>query len=55
MDFSSAQLLAPNNAYRLENANHMEVCKPASVDDSSYMLLLRFIITCLMVSFNNPV
>ncbi|KAH8936790.1 hypothetical protein BDL97_17G103000 [Sphagnum fallax] len=26
----------------------MEVCKPASVDDSSYMLLLRFIITCLM-------
>jgi hypothetical protein len=41
--FSSAQRLAGGNSYKVEDANHMEVCKPASQDHISYTLLLDFI------------
>ncbi len=55
MDFSSAQRSAGNNSYMVEDANHMEVCKPPSKEHPSYGLLLQFIITCAKVSFNNLV
>jgi hypothetical protein len=53
--FSSAQRLARAHSYMVEDANHMEVCKPRSKEDPSYKLLLQFIITCREVSFNNRV
>ncbi len=53
MDFSSAQRSARHNSYKVEDADHMEVCKPPSKEHPSYKLLLQFIITCREVSFNN--
>ncbi|CAK9883283.1 unnamed protein product, partial [Sphagnum jensenii] len=41
--FSSAQRLAGRNSYKVEDANHMEVCKPTRRDHISYTLLLKFI------------
>ncbi len=55
MVFSSAQGLARGNCYLVEDADHMEVCKPPSKEHLSYELLRQFIITCQMVSFNNLV
>ncbi len=55
MDFSSAQRSARGNSYKVEDADHMEVCKPPSREHPSYGLLLQFIITCGKVSFNNLV
>jgi hypothetical protein len=55
VDFTSGQRLAGNNSYKVEDANHMEVCKPSSEGHPSYNLLLQFIITCGKVSFNNLV
>ncbi len=55
MDFSSAQRSAGNNSYMVEDADHMEVCKPPSKEHPSYGLLLQFIISCAKVSFNNLV
>ncbi len=51
MEFSSAQRLAGDNSYKVEDANHMEVCKPPSKEHPSYKLLLQFFITCGKVSF----
>jgi hypothetical protein len=55
VDFSSAQRSAGDNCYNVEDANHMEVCKPPSKEHPSYDLLLQFIITCGKVGFNNLV
>jgi len=55
VEFSSAQRLAGDNCYKVEDANHVEVCKPPSKDHPSYELLLQFIMTCGKVSFNNLV
>ncbi|CAM6012299.1 unnamed protein product [Sphagnum balticum] len=50
VDFSSAQLSAGNNSYKVEDANHMEVCKPPSKEHPSYGLFLQFISTCVQVA-----
>ncbi len=55
MNFSSAQRLARAHSYMVEDANHMEMCKPPSKGHPSYGLLLQFIITCGKVSFNDLV
>jgi hypothetical protein len=55
VDFSSAPRLAGANSYMVEDANHMEVCKPSSKEHPSYNLLLQFIIICGKVSFNDLV
>jgi hypothetical protein len=55
VEFSSAQRSAGDNSYKVEDANHMEVCKPPSKEHPSYGLLLRLVITCGEVSFNNLV
>jgi len=54
-EFSSAQQLARAHSYTVEDANHMEVCKPPSKEHPSYELLLQFTITCGKVSFNDLV
>ncbi|KAH8950319.1 hypothetical protein BDL97_10G079000 [Sphagnum fallax] len=46
VDFSSARRSAGGNSYKVEDADHMEVCKPKSKEDPSYRSLLQFIITC---------
>jgi len=55
VDFSSAQRLAGGNSYKVEDANHMDVCKPPSKEHPSYGLLLQFINTCWKVSFKDIV
>jgi len=55
VDFSSAQHSARDNCYMVEDANHMEVCKPPSKEHPSYGLLLQFINTCQEASFNDLV
>ncbi|KAH9569569.1 hypothetical protein CY35_03G140100 [Sphagnum magellanicum] len=50
VDFSSAQQSAGDNSYKVEDADHMEVCKPPSKEHPSYALLLQFIITCAKVA-----
>jgi len=55
VDFSSAQHSARDNCYKVEDANHMEVCKPPSKEHPSYGLLLQFIETCQKASFNDLV
>ncbi|CAM6050431.1 unnamed protein product [Sphagnum compactum] len=50
VDFSSAQRSAGKNVYVVEDANHMELCKPPSKEHPSYGLLLQFIITCVQVA-----
>ncbi len=55
MEFCSAQRLAGDNCYKVEDADHMEVCKPPSKEHPSYGLLLQFIITFRKVSFSNLV
>jgi hypothetical protein len=55
VEFSSAQRLAGDNSYKVDDANHLEVCKPPSKEHPSYKLLLQFIITCGKVSFNDLV
>jgi hypothetical protein len=55
VDFSSAQRSAGGNSCVVEDADHMEVCKPPTKEHPSYALLLQFIITCGKVSLNNIV
>jgi len=55
VDFSSAQRSAGHNFYKVEDADHMEVCKPPSKEHPSYNLLLQFVIFCGKVSFNDLV
>ncbi len=55
MEYSSAQQSAGCNYFEVEDANHMEVCKPRSKDDASYQLLRELIHTCQKVSFNDLV
>jgi hypothetical protein len=40
VDFSSAQRSAGNNCFKVEDVDHMEVCKPPSKEHPSYRLLL---------------
>jgi hypothetical protein len=53
VDFSSAQRLARDNSYMVEDADHMEVCKPPSKGHPSYSLLLQLINICQEVSLDN--
>jgi len=53
VDCTSARRSARDHYYKVEDADHMEVCKPRHKKHSSYELLLQFIITCRKVSFNN--
>jgi len=55
VDETSARRSAADNFYKIEDADHMEVCKPPSKEHPSYEQLLQFIITCQKVSFNDLV
>ncbi len=55
MDKTSARRAAEDNFYKIEDADHVEVCKPPSREHPSYEQLLQFILTCGKVSFNDSV
>jgi hypothetical protein len=55
VNFSSTQRLARAHSYMVEDANHVEMCKPPRKGHRSYGLLLQFIITSGKVSFNDLV
>jgi hypothetical protein len=40
---ASARKLAGNNVYKIEDANHMQVCQPVDKSDESYRRLLQFV------------
>jgi hypothetical protein len=55
VDSTLARRSAEDRFYMVEDADHMEVCKPPSKEHPSYGLLLQFIIDCREVSFNSLV
>jgi hypothetical protein len=46
---SSARRLSNNNIYKIEDANHLTICKPPTKDHPSYSLLLDFLKICMKV------
>jgi hypothetical protein len=44
-----------DRTYKVEDANHMDVCKPPSKEHPSYKFLVQYIITCGKVSLNELV
>ncbi|CAN5957231.1 unnamed protein product [Sphagnum jensenii] len=50
VDSTSARRSAEDRFYMVEDADHMEVCKPPSKEHPSYGLLLQFIIDCREVA-----
>jgi hypothetical protein len=51
VDCTSARRLAGDEFYKVEDADHVEVCKPPSKEHPSYYLLLHFITILMKVSF----
>ncbi len=43
MPQASARKLARNNVYKIEDANHMQVCQPDNESHDSYQKLLQFV------------
>jgi hypothetical protein len=46
---ASAQRSSGNNYYKIEDANHLTICKPLTKDHISYSLLVDVLKTCLKV------
>jgi hypothetical protein len=47
--YASACELTRNNNYKIEDANHLTVCKPPAKGDQGYSRLLDVLKTCLEV------
>jgi hypothetical protein len=50
---TSAIQLSSNNHYKIEDANHLTICKPPNKDHPSYYLLLRCLRICMEVKTSN--
>ncbi len=50
---ASAIQLANDNFYKVEDANHLTICKPKNKDHPSYSLLLDFLKICMEVKTSN--
>jgi hypothetical protein len=46
---ASAQRLASHNYYKIEDANHLTICKPPTRDHISYSILVDCLKMCLKV------
>jgi hypothetical protein len=46
---ASAIRLSNNNNYKIEDANHLTICKPPTKDHPSYSLLLDCLKICMEV------
>ncbi len=51
--YASAIQLSNNNQYRIEDANHLTICKPPNKDHPSYFLLLQCLKICMKVKTSN--
>jgi hypothetical protein len=51
--YASATRLSNNNHYRIEDANHLTICKPPNKDHPSYYLLLKCLKICMEVKTSN--
>ncbi len=51
--FASAIQLSNNNNYKIEDANHLTICKPPNKDHPSYSLLLKCLRICIEVKTSN--
>jgi hypothetical protein len=49
----SAIQLSKNNHYKIEDANHLTICKPPNKDHPSYSLLLKCLRICMEVKTSN--
>ncbi len=47
--YASAIQLSNNNHYKIEDANHLTICKPPNKDHPSYSLLLKCLKICMEV------
>jgi hypothetical protein len=47
--YASAIQLSNNNNYKIEDANHLTICKPPNKDHPSYSLLLKCLKICIEV------
>jgi hypothetical protein len=47
--FASAQRLSGNNYYKIEDANHLTICKPPTREHISYSKLVDYLKICLKV------
>jgi hypothetical protein len=51
--FASSIQLSNNNHYRIEDANHLTICKPRNKDHPSYYFLLKCLRICMEVKTPN--
>ncbi len=51
--YASSIQLSDNNQYRIEDANHLTICKPPNKDHPSYSLLLQCLKICMKVKTSN--
>jgi hypothetical protein len=49
--FASAQRLARNNYCKIEDANHLTICKPSTREQLSYSKLVDCLKICLKVRY----
>jgi hypothetical protein len=49
MPYASAIQLSNNNHYKIEDANHLTICKPPNKDHPSYYLFLKCSKICMKV------
>ncbi|KAH8955480.1 hypothetical protein BDL97_08G141200 [Sphagnum fallax] len=52
--YVSAIRLSNNNNYKIEDANHLTICKPLNKDHPSYYLLLRCLRICMQKNIELP-
>ncbi len=51
--YASAIQLSNNNHYKIEDAHHLNICKPPNKDHPSYFLLLNCLNICMKVKTSN--
>jgi hypothetical protein len=51
--YVSATQLSNNNNYKIEDANHLTICKPLNKDHPSYSLLLNCLRIYMQVKTSN--
>ncbi len=51
--YASAIQFSNNNQYRVEDANHLTICKPPNKDHPNYYLLLKCLKICMEVRTSN--
>jgi len=53
MPHASTIQLSNNNNYKIEDVNHLTICKPPNKDHPNYSLLLKCLKICIEVKTSN--